>query len=226
MGGGTADVVTAGPARVDGRRARRERGREAVIDATFDLMREGHLLPSVDEVAARAGVSPASVFRYFGGQDDLQRQTIERFLERFAPLFEVPGLGEGGPGERIVRFVDARLALVEAIGPIMRVGRLRALEHPRIAEAVTQTRRRLADQVAVHFAPELAPRSPARADDVVACIDALASVEGWETQHRIHDRSRHQVRRAWIAGIHDLLGVPTEPGPPATAGAARAGTTS
>lgn len=195
------------PAAVDGRRARRERGRLAVIDATFDLLREGHLPPPVDLVAARAGVSVASVFRYFGGQDDLQRQTVERFLERFSPLFEVPGLGEGPAPERIARFVDARLALFEAIGPIMRMGRLRAVEHPPLAEAVVDVRRRLAAQAAEHFAPELAGLGRAGADDVVALVDALASLEGWETMHRIHGRSHRQVRRAWITGLHAVLGV-------------------
>src|SRR5690606_23355552 len=45
------------PETYDGRRARRERGRQAVIDATLDLFLEGGERPTSEEVAARAGVS-------------------------------------------------------------------------------------------------------------------------------------------------------------------------
>jgi hypothetical protein len=39
--------------RVDGRTARRERNRAAVIDALFSLIDEGHVPPSTDEIAER-----------------------------------------------------------------------------------------------------------------------------------------------------------------------------
>ncbi len=50
---------------VDGRRARRERGRIAVSDAVIDLAFEGNANPTAEQVAKRAGVSVASLFRYF-----------------------------------------------------------------------------------------------------------------------------------------------------------------
>ena len=47
----------------DGRRLRRERNRDAVIEALLDLFGEGNLQPSTDEIAVRSGVSARSLFR-------------------------------------------------------------------------------------------------------------------------------------------------------------------
>ena len=43
----------------DGRQLRRERNREAVVEALLDLYRDGNLQPSSEEIAARSGLSPA-----------------------------------------------------------------------------------------------------------------------------------------------------------------------
>ena len=41
----------------DGRTARRDRNREAVLDAVLDLFADGAIAPAPAEVAARSGVS-------------------------------------------------------------------------------------------------------------------------------------------------------------------------
>jgi AcrR family transcriptional regulator len=115
---------------IDGRRARRERGRAAVVDALFELLQERHTLPGVEAIAERAGVSVSSVFRYFDGLDDLREHTIERYFERFAPLFEVPQLGAGPLRQRIARLVEGRLDLYDAIAPMAHIARLRGSRYP------------------------------------------------------------------------------------------------
>ena len=113
---------------VDGRRARRERNRLAVIDALFELLVQAERPPSVEEVAAHAGVSVSSVFRYFENLDDLQQETIERYFQRYAPHFEVPAvpayvgltrtivtnLAASLPGIDDDRLDDLRIAVSEA----------------------------------------------------------------------------------------------------------------
>lgn len=187
----------------DGRRARRERNRTAVIDAMFELLAEGRLPPSVDEVAERAAVSVSSVFRYFDGLDDLHGETVRRYFERFAPLFEVP-VSTGSRADRLVALVDARLELYETIAPIGRMARIKAGE-PTIAATLAETRRRFARQVREHLAPDLAPHGRAGAQDAADLVDALTSFESWDLLRSTHGRSRAAVRRAWIAGIERVL---------------------
>ena len=188
----------------DGRRARRERGRSAVIDAMFDLLQAGKVPVSAELVAERAGVSVASVFRYFDGLDDLQFQTFRRFRERFEPLLAVEP-GGAGRSERIAGFVGSRLDLYEQAGAIMAVGRLRALEHEPLVAASAEMRGLLADQVRTVFAVEVTAIATA-GDDLVAAIDAFTSLESWDVMRRTHSRSRRQIERAWCMSIDALVG--------------------
>lgn len=195
---------------VDGRRARRERGRTAVVDAMVDLVQEGHHPPTVEAIAARAGVSVASVFRYFERLDDLQSETAARFLERHAPLFEIDRLGVGPRDARTARYVAARTTLYPTIAPMARFVRSRALEQPRVAATLGQMRRRLADQADRHFAPELDALTPARRTDVVGSIATLTSFESWDALRHDLGTPDAALKRAWTSALRALL--PPSPG--------------
>jgi AcrR family transcriptional regulator len=188
---------------VDGRRARRERGRAAVIDAMFELLQEGKVPATAELVAERSGVSVASIFRYFEGIDDLQLQTLQRFRERFEPLLRTDTTGD--LTTRIASFVGSRLDLYERAGAIMAVGRLRALEHEPLVAASAQMRSTLADQVRLTFATETAGSTPGRSADLVAVVDALTSLESWDVMRKTHARSRAQITRVWKQGISALI---------------------
>ena len=200
-----ATVTQIEPAAIDGRRARRERGRLAVVDAMVDLLREGHRPPGVDAVADRAGVSVASVFRYFDNLDDLQNETTARFFERYAPLFDITDIGVGSLGPRIDRYVDARIRLYETTAPIARFARARALDQPRMAVSLRDMRRRLAAQARRHFEPELRPLGAAARTQVVASIATLTAFEAWDALRNDLDVSAPGVRRAWRRGVRALL---------------------
>ena len=68
-----------------------EAGREMLIDITVQLIEErGNSALTVTDIAARAGLSPASLYRYF----DSKEAVIEAVAERwFHPL---PAMAEEG----------------------------------------------------------------------------------------------------------------------------------
>ena len=193
-----------GPEIIDGRRLRAERGRAAVIDAMFDLIIEGHLPPAVDQVAERSGVSTATIFRYFGSLDELQQETVARFVHRFEQLLVIDRLGEGSTTTRIRRFVDSRIRLFSEVGPVMHLAWIRSLDQPRIAAAVRDNRRRLLAATTQHFAAELGTASTRQAR-LAGAIDGLCSIESWVSLTRIHDRSPDEVRRVWISAVTALV---------------------
>jgi TetR/AcrR family transcriptional regulator of autoinduction and epiphytic fitness len=200
-------------ARVDGRRARRERNRAAVIDALLSLIDESHVPPSADDIAQRAGVSVSSLFRYFESLDDLQEQTIERHYERFAPLYEIAGMGVGSRADRIDRLVDARITLYRSIAPVARLARSRSLDNPRLAERLAEMRSRFSRQIRDHFAPELATLPRADGNDLVVLLDTLTSFESWDIARTTRGYSERLLGRAWtagVAGIGDRF-LPAEP---------------
>jgi AcrR family transcriptional regulator len=192
-------------AALDGRRLRRDRNRTAVVEAVYALLQEGIVPLSAEAVAERAGVSVSSVFRYFDGLDDLQRQTIELYFDRCAALFEVPALGKGTLAERIDTLVAARVALYRSIAPIARLARMRAPEYPLIDESLAATRATLSRQIRHHFAPELAALDHAAAGHLVALIDVLTSYESWDLMRVGSKLSERRIRVAWTTGIHALV---------------------
>jgi TetR/AcrR family transcriptional regulator of autoinduction and epiphytic fitness len=190
---------------IDGRRARRERSRVAVVDAVFALVRDGKIPPTAEDVAARAGVSVSSVFRNFDGLDDMQRQAFDVFSERFAHLFEVAALRDVARADRIGGHVRARLELFETAGPMMYIARHRALDHQPMADAVGRNRLVLADQTRANFAPEVGQLTPSEAANLVAVIDSLTSPEAYEVMGAANSRSHRQIGRAWTTALTSLL---------------------
>lgn len=192
----------------DGRRLRRQAGRNAVIAALIELLLEGHDSTTPELLAERAGVSVASVFRYFDGLDDLRAQAVVHYFDRYDDLFRVPHLGEGAPATRIHRLVSARVTQHSTTEPVARVVRREARSPGVLADALTELRKRQATQLRVQFAPELAAVSRAAGDDLVAVVAALTSFEAWEQMRHAAGRSDSQIRRAWNTALERLLTPP------------------
>ena len=173
------------PVAGDGRAARRDRNRIAVLDAVVELFSEGNLDPGPDEVADRVGLSVRSVYRYFEDRDALVRAAIDRHLETVFPLYLIHAIGEGELDARIERFVSARLRLYETIASTARAARVRAAVNQIIRAQVDLTRRALRDQVERHFAPELDALPSDRRLAITMAVDMLGQFESLD-YYRLH----------------------------------------
>lgn len=199
----TTDQVT--PAPVDGRSAIRDRNRDAVLDAVLDLFSEDNLSPGPEEVALRVGLSVRSVYRYFDDHDSLTRAAIARNIERLAPLFRIPSIGDGPLADRIDRLVDCRLRLQAGVGPTVRAARIRATFDPLVRDDMASSRTFLRDQVARHFAPELSTGDRTRDEARLAAVDVLVGFESLD-HYLIHRRlSPPQVRPLLVDALGALL---------------------
>ncbi len=191
--------------KIDGRRASRERNRDAVVEALLNLYREGLLSPSPEEVAKRAGLSRRSLFRYFDDLDDLCRAAIDRQTLRASHLFALQDLGEGALAERIVGLAAQRAALFEEIAPAARVGRLRAPYHLIVAEDIRRSRAVLRRQLEKHFAPELDRLEPDRRRETLAAVDVMCSFESFDLLRETQGLSRKEYRRTIRRALSALL---------------------
>ncbi len=181
-----------------------KRRRTRTLDAFIDLVLEGHLGPTVEQVASRAGISKATFFRYFESLCAMRYDALARMLERF-PVLYLADSGQGPLGERIERFVATRVAWWEKTHRMALLQRSMVLQDPEAARMVDRGRQGMAEQVREHFAPELRERSQARRDDLVAFIAILTSVESWDQLRNVYGRSPLQTRRAWTHAIDALL---------------------
>lgn len=189
----------------DGRRLRRDRNRQAVVDALLELYAEGDLDPSAAEIAQRAGLSPRSLFRYFTDVDDLCRVAVSRQLSRVGHLADLTVAPDAPATERIAALVASRLALCETIGTTGTVARMRAHFQPVIAAELTRSRAVLRDQVADLFASELESRDADEAVRTVAAIDVLLSYEAHRLLRMDQGLEPEQVEAVWSDALTALL---------------------
>src|SRR5438034_7102235 len=103
----------------DGRTARAQRTRDAVVDSLLELVREGELRPTAPRIAERAGVSLRSVFQHFSDLEALYAVAAERQLVMIAGL--VRRLSPTGPlDDRLEAFVGQRSRVLEALTSVQR----------------------------------------------------------------------------------------------------------
>lgn len=176
-----------------------------MIDALLELLDEGDHKLSVDDVATRAGVSPASVFRYFDSLDELHRQAFEHQLELVQPMLHIPALTTADFEVRVEAFVRGRLDVYEVIAGAARTGRWRAVDHPVLAESLATARRLWLRQVREVFSVELAVLPPAARHEHAALVDTITSFESWDLLGRAHELPRASIERLWCSTLTPAL---------------------
>ena len=107
----------------DGRVQRSLRSRRRILDAMVELVGEGDLQPTGQQVADRAGVGLRTVFRHFEDMETLFSELRERIEKELRPEIERPPV-EGSFEERLQTFVRLRARAFERIGPFQRSERL------------------------------------------------------------------------------------------------------
>ena len=186
-------------AEVDGRRARGERSRAAIVDAALQLLVEGDDLPSSVMVAERAGVTQRTLFRHFDSVDDLMAEAVGH-QSRIVASYLRPLDASGTLDERIDRLVEVRTALFRRIAAVRRRALRLQVRHPVVAKGLWAAQQGQREQVARLFAEELA-ELPARA------LDALDLVTSWEAWDRLEggqgldDDATAEVLRTLVRGV-------------------------
>jgi AcrR family transcriptional regulator len=193
------------PAQADGRKLRREQNRAAVIDTVLALFRDGVYQPSTGEIAARAGLSARSLFRYFEDVDDLHRAAADQVVQLALPMVRL-GLKPDEPtAEKIRAVVSARARLYDEVGPAARALRAAAHRRDQLRGILDRNRSHLRRQIAVTFEPEIAACGPA----VLPALQVLFSFESFELLRYDQGLSRPDAEAALVAAISVLLGVGT-----------------
>jgi len=148
----TAD---AGAARVDGRTARAERTRRAVVDALLELTTEGVYKPTAERIVERAGVSLRALWTHFKDMETLYAAAGERLLELQREIYQPIPPALPLP-LRIERFCRQRARLLEMVAPAARASALRLPFSAHLQEFRATQNARARDEVVELFGAELA----------------------------------------------------------------------
>jgi AcrR family transcriptional regulator len=104
----------------DGRRRRSQNSRDKIVAAMLELVAEGRITPSADEVASRAKVGLRTVFRHFADMESLYAALTHTIAEQYE-MWLIP-FDSSDWREQLVEVVERRTATYERLLPFKRAG--------------------------------------------------------------------------------------------------------
>lgn len=210
MGGGRVrspapqDFALTDPLITDGRTARRERNRTAVLDAVLELFGEDQTYPTPDEVATRSGVSLRSVYRYFDDRESLVRSAMEHHYLRIHHLFDLDVDPSDTLERRIERLAEQRLRLFEGAGAVFRAAIAQAENNELIKARVLDRRAFLVEQVHALFEPEIGALGP-KGPFVEAAVEVVNGFETVDHLRRFRGLSADETIKVLVEATTVLL---------------------
>lgn len=158
----------------DGRVRRGEANRERILQALYELVGEGTLRPTAEQVAQRAGVGERTVFRHFEDMETLFGELRERVEREVGPQISMePATGDFEA--RLREFARGRARTFERIAPFKRSERIHRWSSPVMQDAHATMLRRLRKHLVASL-PEVESVSP----EVRQAIEALTGFEAWD----------------------------------------------
>jgi AcrR family transcriptional regulator len=100
----------------DGRRQRSRDSKRKIVNAMLELVREGRIAPTAEEVAQRANVGLRTVFRRFKDMESLYAEMSVAISEKVAPIID-EALAHDAWGANLHQLVDRRLRVYEIVMP-------------------------------------------------------------------------------------------------------------
>ena len=147
--------------RIDGRTARAERTRSAIVEAHLELIGEGDLKPTGERIAERAGVSLRALWANFKDMEALFAASGQRLSERQDAEYKPVPVDLPLP-RRIDEFCRQRARILELIAPSARAAQLLEPFSAQLRTNRAKNIARVQREIKELFATELDASGPAR----------------------------------------------------------------
>ena len=185
---------------IDGRSLRSERSRQMIADALYELVGEGVLLPTGEQVALRAGLSLRTVFRLFDDRDGLFRSMDERLRGEIMPQLEKSPPAGYDLNERALALLSENCSIWERCEPYLRSTKLQMMGSEYLtrsyASLIEEGRSRL-----IRWIPELVDGSP----DLLEAMHMCVSFEAWDRLRSVQGLGRARTRATLQRVLMGLL---------------------
>jgi AcrR family transcriptional regulator len=183
----------------DGRHRRSMSSQRRIVQAMLELVAEGNLSPSADDVSDRAGVGRRSVFRHFSDMDSLYREMQAILQAQFATIAEQPFKSTLWR-DQVLELVERRANAFERMAPYLRAGIVHRHHSPFLREGharfVSILRALLVQRL---------PADVARDQLFVDAVDLLISFEAWHRLRQEQGLSPTQARQVIGSTVNALL---------------------
>ena len=184
---------------LDGRRQRSARSRAAIIEASFELMQEGVLAPTAQQIAERAGVGIRSFFRHFEDMESLASASDEHIRSTYEALW-AGGDRSGGLDERIQRAVERHSDAYEQVAHLILSTRSLLWRSEVLRGNYARNQHKLALDLD-HWLPEITELPPTQRKAVYA----TASFDMWHRLRSVQGMDRESAVSITVTLIKTLL---------------------
>jgi AcrR family transcriptional regulator len=157
----------------DGRMKRSQDSQQRIVAALLELVAEGNMTPSAEQVAERADIGLRSVFRHFKDMDSLYCEMADAIAVTIEGVVRQP-FKSAGWREQVLELVDRRATVFEKLTPFLQAAHIHRQRspflktgHERFVQALRQ------------ILLGLLPAKAARSSQLVEAIDLLVSFEAW-----------------------------------------------
>ena len=206
-----AMAPSGGAVRIDGRRLRSERTRQAIVEAYLALLREDQRIPTAGSIAQRAGYSVRSIFERF---PDLHALRVAATDHAFAAgnALAMPRDVDGDRQTRLRSQVETRAQTCERWLPLWRALNANQGDSVELKQRIRLARGMIRARLELMYRPELSTLpEPARKQAVIA-LELLTDFESWGRMRELSGLSVEEACAVWIRAIDRLL-PPTPPAP-------------
>lgn len=199
---------------IDGRSARAERTRRAVIDAHMTLIKSGELKPTGAQIASRAGVSLRSLWGHFGDLETLFEASSAELFRRHDLTFDPVDISLD-LDERLDVFCVQRGEVLEFIAPFARALAIRVPFSRELQRVEQKYLTRAANELRRVFGEELSALDTASARQIEGSMMAATTWGTWaflrDVMHLSSAEATQVMKRAVGAVLRDAQQVVAEP---------------
>jgi len=184
----------------DGRKLRTNDSRKKIVDAFLNLIKEGNVSPSAEEVASSASVGLRTVFRRFNEMELLHRELVTETQARFLPQFLVPFKSTHWR-DQLDESLERRAEIFELLMPF----RIAAKVHMHNSEFIKTNMMRwntTQEKVIEHLMPFSAKDEPVK----MAAVIASMSFENWIQMRTLQKLSAKQAKAVMVYMTEAALG--------------------
>jgi AcrR family transcriptional regulator len=183
----------------DGRRRRSQNSRNAIVAAMLDLVAEGRITPSAEEVASRAGVGLRTVFRHFNDMESLYAAMTSSLAEHYE-MWLIPFDSKDWQGQ-LIEAIERRTATYERLLPFKRAGDA----HRHMSPAIQAEHARMLGMMRNRLRSFL-PAAITDDDVRFETIDLMLSFEAWQRLRDEQGLSIELARRIVMREVLRLAG--------------------
>jgi AcrR family transcriptional regulator len=188
--------------KVDGRRLRSKRTRQALIDAYLRLLRRNPTMPKAAQIAKEAGYSVRSVFERFTDLEELTLATADYAIVQ-GQAEAVARNVDADRATRIRSHVETRALACEKWLPLWRV--MVGQDQAALRRRVVMVRAANIERLNLMYRPELSTLMKPDRDGLLLALATLTSFESWDQLRHCYNLSTEDAQALWRSAINRIL---------------------